>query len=69
MKPDRYCCDGLCNENQGRGGCPARDESMSAEARLTRSENRQILAGIVVAVCVWAAVIGYACFWLWRAFA
>lgn len=24
MSADRYCCDGICNENQGRGGCPAR---------------------------------------------
>jgi hypothetical protein len=23
MTRDRYCCDGLCNDSQGRGTCPA----------------------------------------------
>ena len=21
---NRFCCDGICNERQGRGGCPTR---------------------------------------------
>jgi hypothetical protein len=24
MSADRFCCDGICNERQGRGGCPIR---------------------------------------------
>lgn len=23
MTQERYCCDGGCNENQGRGACPS----------------------------------------------
>ena len=26
MTRDRYCCDGLCNERQGRGACPNVDQ-------------------------------------------
>lgn len=29
----RHCCDGRCNDNQGRGGCPRVPESMQCPHR------------------------------------
>jgi hypothetical protein len=32
-RDERTCCDGRCNDNQGRGGCPRVPESMPRPAQ------------------------------------
>jgi hypothetical protein len=52
---ERYCCDGRCNENQGRGFCPGRQDA----AEPFKSANRhQIRRSAAVAVfAVWICLI------------
>lgn len=66
MSAPRWCCDGHCKDNQGRGTCPAEDEQ-SEESRITQGENRRIMAGIIAACTLWAAVAGWAVSAIWSA--
>jgi hypothetical protein len=59
----RQCCDGRCNDNQGRGGCPRVPESMPKPApqipRVRFVPERQCNPLIARAVCwlVWLLIV------------
>lgn len=55
MSPTRYCCDGKCNEHQGRGGCPALDQGLTTDSDPTDVEMRRIWIGLAVTLCVFGA--------------
>jgi hypothetical protein len=50
----RQCCDGRCNDNQGRGGCPRVPESMPER---TSRKASPAAFGIFSAICVGLAVL------------
>jgi hypothetical protein len=54
---DRYCCDGLCNENQGRGDCPEAQESRRAAQGIARLAFWSFVGWLLLAVVSCAAMI------------
>ena len=56
QRAERYCCDGKCNDNQGRGGCPA----VKLDHDLYRDDGRLTLAEC--AAIRWI-VVGVIAFW------
>lgn len=60
-RPARFCCDGRCSDNQGRGGCPAIDiDSEPAELDETRHE----VSGLAIALALVSA-IAVICLFAW----
>jgi hypothetical protein len=51
---ERYCCDGKCNDNQGRGTCPANQD---AGEPLNKEERRFVRLTAVVAFTFWVCLI------------
>jgi hypothetical protein len=65
----RQCCDGRCNDNQGRGGCPRVPEIMPKPARPAPRIPRQapsaaqgIATVLVVIACSILAAMGLVSF-------
>jgi hypothetical protein len=54
----RLCCDGRCNDNQGRGGCPRIPESMPRAHHKESVESLSKFAGWVAFIFIfgWAAL-------------
>lgn len=62
--PERFCCDGVCNENQGRGGCPrfcSRVENVPSPT-FPMQVSELAICGFVVACCALPFIFGP---WLW----
>lgn len=62
MNTDRFCCDGKCNDNQGRGGCPrlanVGDLSHCAPTREQEVHAWLVLILFVADIAIWSHVIG-----------
>lgn len=58
-RPDtsRQCCDGRCNDNQGRGGCPRVPESMPKACQRARTTYRRWPFFAMVAAAVVCGVL------------
>ena len=53
---ERFCCDGKCNANQGRGSCP-RFQQESQQDSLTVGEWLDLGAAVVVGFITFCALV------------
>lgn len=63
MSNERYCCDGRCNENQGRGECPRVRSSPPAPMASSQVDEDAPSTSpgfrfVLVAVAIFAAAVG-----------
>lgn len=62
MTTERWCCDGLCNENQGRGGCPRIRPLPAADdiwERLTTAETARMVFWVALAFCGFVGLVAF----------
>lgn len=69
-RAERYCCDGLCNEYQGRGGCPAVRARLPLPDRLLFTTPARLWPTPErVAICVVVACLAFGAFVFLKALA